>query len=337
MSWKTTGKVWEADLPPLEKLVLLFVADKTNDEGKGCYASYNTIAMKTGLGRRTVIKIIQKLRQQGVLVYLESHKEYRTNVWMVEGSKLPPLPSRQEWLKQKRAADPEFDVDEHTVLNDGVSDALEMVHAGHHQWCTSDTINGAHGAPNPLEYPLDDTGVLNNPLASKVDKSLENGTTNLDKYQHNRDEEYERVPAGEEDGTEKGKAKPRTKLERLICDRTGSLYLSDPMRRKLNARVAAWVGSQERWFPSPEEEMQNHPEAFEWYVNERANMYLNRVGSPPSRQNLVNAVANYKGNTEGKYGWLDFKARWDAGKIVGQKAEQPSPNGMVKHAMWFEE
>jgi hypothetical protein len=193
-------------------------------------------------------------------------------------------------------------------------------------------------SPNPLDYPLDDPLDINNPLASKVDKSPENGAANLDKYQHNRDEEYERVPAGEEDGTEKGKAKPRTNLEKLICERTQSLYLSDPMRRKLNARVAAWVGNQERWYPSPEEEMQNHPEAFTWYVNERANMYLNHVGRTPSRQNLVNAVANYKGNREGKFGWLDFKALWDASKVIGQKAiKQPSPNGAVEHSMWFEE
>ena len=52
--------VWDADLPPMEKLVLLALADCANDEGH-CWPSATTLARKSGQGERTVRRAIQSL------------------------------------------------------------------------------------------------------------------------------------------------------------------------------------------------------------------------------------------------------------------------------------
>lgn len=52
--------VWDTDLPPSEKLVLLALADAANDEGH-CWPSATTIARKSGQGERTVRRAIQSL------------------------------------------------------------------------------------------------------------------------------------------------------------------------------------------------------------------------------------------------------------------------------------
>jgi hypothetical protein len=58
--------VWDADLPPMEKLVLLALADAANDEGH-CWPSATTVMRKSGQGERTVRRCIQSLIKNGHL------------------------------------------------------------------------------------------------------------------------------------------------------------------------------------------------------------------------------------------------------------------------------
>jgi hypothetical protein len=60
MSVRVMSAVWELDLPPSEKLVLLALADCANDEGI-CWPSATTLARKSGQGERTVRRCIQSL------------------------------------------------------------------------------------------------------------------------------------------------------------------------------------------------------------------------------------------------------------------------------------
>lgn len=59
--------VWELDLPPGEKLVLLALADQANDEGKQCWPSVDTIGHRSGQGERTVRRALASLESQGHL------------------------------------------------------------------------------------------------------------------------------------------------------------------------------------------------------------------------------------------------------------------------------
>jgi hypothetical protein len=55
---------WDADLPPMEKLVLLALADCANDQGM-CWPSAATLGRKSGQGERTVRRCIQSLIAKG--------------------------------------------------------------------------------------------------------------------------------------------------------------------------------------------------------------------------------------------------------------------------------
>ena len=62
------GAVWEFNLPPVEKAVLLAMADHAQDDGTRCYPSVERIAAKTGFGERAIQGAIKELRKSGLLV-----------------------------------------------------------------------------------------------------------------------------------------------------------------------------------------------------------------------------------------------------------------------------
>lgn len=67
MSIRLMTQVWDLDLPPGEKLVLLALADQANDEGRQCWPAVLTIAKKSGQGERTVRRALADLEAKGHL------------------------------------------------------------------------------------------------------------------------------------------------------------------------------------------------------------------------------------------------------------------------------
>jgi len=64
--------VWDVELPPAEKLVLLSLADNASDDGH-CFPSVPTIVRRTGLSRRSVQRVITALTDRGHLSVQERH------------------------------------------------------------------------------------------------------------------------------------------------------------------------------------------------------------------------------------------------------------------------
>lgn len=62
MTW-----VWDQDLPPNLKIVLLAIADHSNDQGCEAYPSQDTLSHKTGYTVRQVRRIIDQLVEVGLL------------------------------------------------------------------------------------------------------------------------------------------------------------------------------------------------------------------------------------------------------------------------------
>lgn len=77
MSFTLAAKVMNLKIGSMaKKMVLLKLADQANDDGI-CWPSYQTIADACEVSRRTVIRHIKSLEQEG---YLEIHKSYdKTN------------------------------------------------------------------------------------------------------------------------------------------------------------------------------------------------------------------------------------------------------------------
>lgn len=109
MSIKLMSLVWEIDLPPGEKLVLLALADQANDEGTQCWPSVETIAKRSGQGVRTVRRALASLEQAGHLT--RQHRDGTSTQYRVHPgqsgtpAKSAPLPKTTQ-TPAKLAAKP---------------------------------------------------------------------------------------------------------------------------------------------------------------------------------------------------------------------------------------
>jgi len=67
MSVKAMAKVFEMNLPPREKFVLIALADWANDAGGGVYPATETVAKKTGYGITTIKKVFKILEKAEII------------------------------------------------------------------------------------------------------------------------------------------------------------------------------------------------------------------------------------------------------------------------------
>jgi len=76
------GLVWDLELEPSLKLVMLAYADHADHDGKNVYPAETSIANKTGLSRRTVVTCTQKLEKMGLLIRDGTWKN-NVNKWLI--------------------------------------------------------------------------------------------------------------------------------------------------------------------------------------------------------------------------------------------------------------
>ena len=128
MSIKLMTVVWELDLPPGEKLVLLALADQANDDGRNCWPAVETICKRSGQGERTVRRALQSLESKGLLT--RHHREGTSTQYHIHPcqigtpaktaplpkttktpAKLAPKPSRTTITIQKEAREHKIPAD----------------------------------------------------------------------------------------------------------------------------------------------------------------------------------------------------------------------------------
>lgn len=68
MSAKTTGHIWDIDIPAAQRLVLLAMADHADHDGEHIHAPIPYIAWKTGYSARNTARIIESLIADGLLI-----------------------------------------------------------------------------------------------------------------------------------------------------------------------------------------------------------------------------------------------------------------------------
>ena len=66
MSIKVMSWVWEQDLPPLDKIVLMAIADHADDDGYA-WPGMKRIAEKCSMEKRTVQRHVERLQEQQLL------------------------------------------------------------------------------------------------------------------------------------------------------------------------------------------------------------------------------------------------------------------------------
>ena len=74
MSIRLMSYVFDADLPPSEKLVMLVLCDFANDQGERCHPSKNTVAEKSSLSKRQVQRVMKQLADRGLLALMDNAK-----------------------------------------------------------------------------------------------------------------------------------------------------------------------------------------------------------------------------------------------------------------------
>jgi hypothetical protein len=83
MSAKATGYIFDLKLPPSVKLIALAYADHADHDGRNIYPSLSTIARKTGMSRRSVIRITQWLHENKLMIQ-DGVGPKRTNRWRID-------------------------------------------------------------------------------------------------------------------------------------------------------------------------------------------------------------------------------------------------------------
>ena len=76
MSIDLFALAWKVNFPgkPIKKLVLLSLADQANDRDHHCWPTYETIANRCGMSRRTAITTIAELEQEGFIRRVARYK-----------------------------------------------------------------------------------------------------------------------------------------------------------------------------------------------------------------------------------------------------------------------
>lgn len=71
MSVKVMAQVWDSDLPPNHKLVLLAYADAANDDGTHCFPGEERLAQMTGYSVSQIRRITRELIDSGRLIQVK--------------------------------------------------------------------------------------------------------------------------------------------------------------------------------------------------------------------------------------------------------------------------
>jgi hypothetical protein len=107
MSVRMMSKVFQSNLPPRERFVLLCYADFGNDDGVSIYPSVATIARKTGFDRRTVQRATANLYDWGIIEY-HNVEERCTNQWKINVALLDSYRS-DETIEPEDTSESEID------------------------------------------------------------------------------------------------------------------------------------------------------------------------------------------------------------------------------------
>lgn len=136
MSARISGRVWDLDLPHAEQFVLLAMADHADHEGRNVRPSVGLVAWKTNYSPRQVHRIIQRLREKGILVPDGAGRNGTLN-YRIDLSAAPlktPYTSRDSIrVKRDRMAHPALDKMAHPASPDDVRDVTGGVTPGSHR------------------------------------------------------------------------------------------------------------------------------------------------------------------------------------------------------------
>ncbi|MDD5215347.1 MAG: helix-turn-helix domain-containing protein, partial [Methylococcales bacterium] len=94
MSFQAMTWAVEQELPAMQKIVLLMLANRTNHDTGLCFPSHETLATECGMDKRSVIRQIEKLEAAGLLSVNRSTN--KPNSYTLNLSSVTKSPSDRE-------------------------------------------------------------------------------------------------------------------------------------------------------------------------------------------------------------------------------------------------
>lgn len=146
MSIRLMTRVWDLDLNSELQHVLLFLADKADDDGLHCYPSVDYIAWALNKSERAIQYALSTLRDMGLIVPLEPIKGgrgVRTHYQIVLDAGTPKAPFVPPW---KKGANP-------APIGNGATDATERVQPVQQKGATGGTGFNNEPSVEPLVEP----------------------------------------------------------------------------------------------------------------------------------------------------------------------------------------
>ena len=82
MAIEVIAKIFEYDLPPREKYILILYANYSNRDGEGIWPSQTSIAELSGYSRKTINEVTKTLSTSGLLI-ADGVTKYGTKTWKI--------------------------------------------------------------------------------------------------------------------------------------------------------------------------------------------------------------------------------------------------------------
>ena len=130
MSFRLSVEVWDLDLEPSEKFILFKMVSNGNDEGTHCFPSIRRIAHETGYNVRTVIRVIKKLEEAGIVVVAARGNQHSPNQYIIHLEKAKKLPKfvSSSWSKAEEVAKRASDTMSLAKQHESASDIQSKCH-----------------------------------------------------------------------------------------------------------------------------------------------------------------------------------------------------------------
>lgn len=94
MSIKIMSEIWESDLPPTDRFVMLSLADHADEHGQ-CYPSIARLSKRTGFGERTVQNAVKRLVSGGYLVVSANAGRGGANLYSINSTPAGNAPPQE--------------------------------------------------------------------------------------------------------------------------------------------------------------------------------------------------------------------------------------------------
>ena len=140
MSYRLQPLIWNTDMKPSQRFVMLALVDYADDNGQNIYPSIETLSRKTGYSERNVQRILKSLEDEGLILIVGRSKYGTIRITL-------NLPAIQE----RKAVEDDTPTDDNlSQINDKMSQINDKMSQSYDKMSPDPLLN-------PLINPLLDT------------------------------------------------------------------------------------------------------------------------------------------------------------------------------------